>query len=86
MGILSWIIVGLIAGWLAGEMMRGAGFGLVGNIIVGIVGALLGGFLATALFNVPDPVNGINITSIIVAFLGSVILLAILRMFRGTRV
>jgi len=86
MGILSWIIVGLIAGWLAGEMMRGAGFGLVGNIIVGIVGALLGGFLATALFNVPDPVNGINITSIIVAFLGSVILLAILRMFRGSRV
>lgn len=86
MGILSWIIVGLIAGWLAGEMMRGAGFGLVGNIIVGIIGALLGGFLATALFNVPDPVNGINITSIIVAFLGSVILLAILRMFRGTRV
>ena len=86
MGILSWIIVGLIAGWLAGEMMRGAGFGLVGNIIVGIVGALLGGFLATALFNVPDPVNGINITSIIVAFLGSVVLLAILRMFRGSRV
>lgn len=86
MGILSWIIVGLIAGWLAGEMMRGAGFGLVGNIIVGIVGALLGGFLATALFNVPDPVNGINITSIIVAFLGAVILLAILRMFRGSRV
>lgn len=86
MGILSWIIVGLIAGWLAGEMMRGAGFGLVGNIIVGIVGALLGGFLATVLFNVPDPVNGINITSIIVAFLGSVILLAILRMFRGSRV
>jgi uncharacterized membrane protein YeaQ/YmgE (transglycosylase-associated protein family) len=85
-GILSWIIVGLIAGWLAGEMMRGAGFGLVGNIIVGIVGALLGGFLATALFNVPDPVSGINIPSIIVAFLGSVILLAILRMFRATRV
>jgi uncharacterized membrane protein YeaQ/YmgE (transglycosylase-associated protein family) len=86
MGLLSWIIVGLIAGWLAGEMMRGAGFGLVGNIIVGIVGALLGGFLATVLFNMPDPLSGINITSIIVAFLGSVILLAILRMFRGTRV
>lgn len=86
MGILSWIIVGLIAGWLAGEMMRGSGFGLVGNIIVGIVGALIGGFLASALFNVADPVSGINFTSILVAFLGSVVLLAILRMFRGSRV
>lgn len=86
MGILSWIIVGLIAGWLAGELMRGSGFGLLGNIIVGIVGALLGGFLATALFNVADPLSGINLTSLVVAFLGSVILLAILRMVRGARV
>lgn len=86
MGILSWIIVGLIAGWLAGEVMRGAGFGLLGNIIVGIIGGLLGGFLATALFRVPDPMMGINIVSIIIAFLGAVVLLAILRMLRGTRV
>jgi uncharacterized membrane protein YeaQ/YmgE (transglycosylase-associated protein family) len=86
MGILAWIIVGLIAGWLAGELMRGSGFGLLGNIIVGIVGALLGGFLASALFNVADPLSGINITTVIVAFLGSVILLAILGMMRGTRV
>jgi uncharacterized membrane protein YeaQ/YmgE (transglycosylase-associated protein family) len=86
MGILSWIIVGLIAGWLAGEMMRGSGFGLVGNIIVGIVGSLLGGFLATALFNVPDPLTGINITTIIIAFVGSVVLLALLRLLRGSRV
>ena len=86
MGILSWIVVGLIAGWLAGELMRGAGYGLVGNIIIGIVGALLGGFLATALFNVPDPINGINISTILVAFLGSVVLIGILRLVRGTRV
>ncbi len=86
MGILSWIIVGLIAGWLAGQLMRGSGFGVLGDIIIGIVGALLGGFLATALFNVPDPVNGINISSILVAFLGSVILVAILRLLRGARV
>lgn len=86
MGILAWIIVGLIAGWLAGELMRGGGFGLLGDIIIGIVGALLGGFLATALFGMPDPLSGINITSIIVAFLGSVVLLAILRLLRGARV
>jgi len=86
MGILSWIIIGLIAGWLAGEVMRGSGFGIVGDIIVGIVGALLGGFIATALFNVPDPLTGINITTLIVAFLGSVLLIAILRAVRGARV
>ncbi len=79
MGILSWIVVGLIAGWLAGLVVRGGGFGLVGDIVVGIVGALIGGFLAGSLFNVPDAVNGINLTSILVAFLGAVILILILR-------
>lgn len=86
MGILSWIIVGLVAGWLAGELMRGSGFGLLGNMIVGIIGGLLGGFLATALFNVADPLSGINITTIIVAFLGSVVLLGLLGLLRGARV
>jgi len=83
MGILAWIIVGLIAGWLAGELMRGSGFGLLGNITVGIVGALLGGFLATALLNISDPLSGIDPTTVIVAFLGSVALLALLRLLRG---
>lgn len=83
MGLLAWVIVGLIAGWLAGELMRGAGFGLLGNIIIGIVGALLGGFLATALLNIPDPLTDIDPLTIIVAFLGSVVLLALLRLMRG---
>ncbi len=86
MGILAWVIVGLIAGWLAGELMRGSGFGLPGNMIVGIVGALLGGFLATALFNIPDPLRGVDLTTILVAFLGSVVLLALLRLLRGVSV
>lgn len=86
MGLLSWILVGLIAGWLAGELMRGAGFGLIGNIIVGIVGALLGGFLASALFHVGDPLSGFNLPTLIIAFLGSVVLLAILSLFRRARV
>lgn len=50
MGIISWLIVGLIAGWLTGLVMKGGGYGLVGDIILGIVGALIGGFLASALF------------------------------------
>ncbi|WP_423223354.1 GlsB/YeaQ/YmgE family stress response membrane protein [Candidatus Amarolinea aalborgensis] len=85
MGILAWIVVGLIAGWLAGQVMRGGGYGLIGDIIVGIVGALIGGFLASTLLKMPDAVNGINVTSILVAFIGAVILIAILRMVPGGR-
>ena len=83
MGILSWIIVGIIAGWLAGVVMKGSGYGVLGDIILGIVGALVGGFLAGALFGVPDPVNGINFTSIIVAFLGAVVVVALVRALPG---
>ena len=85
MGILAWIVVGLIAGWLAGQVM-GSGFGLVGDIIVGIVGAVVGGYLAATFLNMPDAVNGINVTSIVVAFVGAVILLFVLRMLGGRRV
>ena len=80
MGILAWIVVGLIAGWLAGQVMRGGGYGLIGDIIVGIVGAVIGGFLAATFLKIPNAVNGINVTSILVAFIGAVILIAILRM------
>ena len=81
MGILSWIVVGLIAGWLAGQVMRGGGYGLVGDIILGIIGGVVGGYLAGALFGVADAVNGINVVSIVVAFVGVMILIAISRMF-----
>ena len=82
MGILAWLVVGLIAGWLAGQVMKGGGYGLVGDIIVGVIGALLGGFLAGALFGI-DGISGINVTTIVVAFLGAIILIAILRMLPG---
>jgi len=85
MGVLSWIVVGLIAGWLASVVMRGGGYGLIGDIIVGIVGALLGGFLAAQLLGIPNAVNGINVTSILVAFVGAVILIALLRALSGRR-
>jgi uncharacterized membrane protein YeaQ/YmgE (transglycosylase-associated protein family) len=83
MGILSWIVVGLIAGWLAGTLMRGRGFGIIGDIIVGILGALIGGFLAQAVFKIPDAVNGFNPISIVVAVIGAVILIAIVRLLPG---
>lgn len=83
MGLLAWIIVGLIAGWLAGVVMKGGGYGVLGDIILGIVGAVVGGFLAGALFNVPDPVSGINATTLIVAFIGAVIVVALVRALPG---
>ena len=85
MGLLSWLIVGLIAGWLASQVMKGGGSGLVGDIVVGIVGAMIGGFLAGTLLGIPNAVNGINLSSIIVAFLGAVVLIAILRMISGRK-
>jgi uncharacterized membrane protein YeaQ/YmgE (transglycosylase-associated protein family) len=85
MSILAWLVVGLIAGFFASRVMGGGGNGLIGDIIVGVVGALIGGWLATTLLNMPNPVNGINIGTIIVAFVGAVILLAILRLFSRRR-
>jgi uncharacterized membrane protein YeaQ/YmgE (transglycosylase-associated protein family) len=76
-------VVGAIAGWLAGHLVRGEGFGCLGDIIVGVVGGLLGGFLASRLFNMPDAVNGFNLTSIIVAFLGAVLVVVVIRLLRG---
>jgi uncharacterized membrane protein YeaQ/YmgE (transglycosylase-associated protein family) len=85
MGLLAWIIVGLIAGWLAGLVMRGSGYGVLGDIIIGIVGALVGGFLASALFDVSDPLTGIDVTTLVVAFSGAVITIALLRALGGRR-
>jgi uncharacterized membrane protein YeaQ/YmgE (transglycosylase-associated protein family) len=85
MGILVWIIVGIIAGWLAGLVMRGSGYGIVGDMVLGIVGALVGGFLAGALFNIPDPISGLNLTTLIVAFLGAVIVVALVRLIASGR-
>jgi uncharacterized membrane protein YeaQ/YmgE (transglycosylase-associated protein family) len=79
-GIIAWIVVGLIAGWLAGQFMRGGGFGLVGDLVVGLVGALIGGFVFGLLF--PGTSAGL-IGSIVVAFVGAVILIAITRAVSG---
>ena len=78
---LSWIVVGLIAGWLAGMVMKGGGFGLIGDIIVGVVGGLLGGWIATSLLHWGG-LTGIDLRSILIAFAGAVILLLVLRLIR----
>lgn len=78
-GIIAWIIVGLVAGWAASSVSRGHGFGIVGDIIVGLIGALIGGFLAG--FFIHGSVGLIG--SIVIAFIGAVVLLALLRAFTG---
>ena len=77
MSIIGWIILGLIAGWLAGLIMRGGGYGIIGDIILGIIGALVGGFLSSALLGVD--VTGFNLTSLVIAVLGAIIVIAIAR-------
>ena len=78
-GIIAWLVVGLIAGWLAGMVMKGGGYGVVGDIVIGIVGALVGGFVFS-LFTGGGTAGFWG--SIAVAFVGAVILIAIVRAIR----
>jgi len=80
MSILLWIISGIIAGWLTGLIMKGGGYGIVGDLIVGLIGGLIGGFLA-GMFGVA-PTSWVG--QIVMAVIGGVILVAILRMFNRT--
>jgi uncharacterized membrane protein YeaQ/YmgE (transglycosylase-associated protein family) len=83
MSIIGWILLGLIAGWLAGQFMRGGGYGVLGDIVLGIIGAFVGGFLSSVLLGVD--VTGFNLPSIVIAFIGAVIVIAISRAFTGRR-
>jgi uncharacterized membrane protein YeaQ/YmgE (transglycosylase-associated protein family) len=79
MGFLAWIIVGLVAGWLAGLVMKGGGYGILVDIILGLLGGLLGGWLFGQLGIWP---GGGVVGSIIVAFIGAVILVGITRLIK----
>lgn len=82
-GIIAWLVVGLVAGFLASVVMRGGGYGVIGDIIVGLVGAFLGGLLTNLLgFGGSYGLIG----SIVVAFIGACILIAILRAVTRSRV
>jgi uncharacterized membrane protein YeaQ/YmgE (transglycosylase-associated protein family) len=78
---LAWIVVGLIAGAVAARVVTGRGFGCLADIIVGIVGAVIGGWLLSAVFNVGGTVGFFG--SIVVAFLGAVVLLLLLKLLSG---
>jgi uncharacterized membrane protein YeaQ/YmgE (transglycosylase-associated protein family) len=80
---LSWIIVGLIAGAVAARVVAGRGFGCIADIVVGIAGALIGGYLLGLVFNVSGTVGFIG--SIVVAFVGAAVLLSVLKLLSGGR-
>ena len=81
--ILVWIIVGGVAGLLASLLVRGTGLGLIGDILVGIVGGFLGGFIFNLLGYAG--VTGFNLYSVVVAFVGAVVLLLVARLLFGNR-
>ena len=84
MGIIAWLIVGAIAGYLAGFLVRGdESLGVIGHIVLGIVGALVGGFLAGVLTGGNDYITGINVTTIVVATIGAVIAVVGYNAIRG---
>ena len=77
-GIIWWIVVGLVAGWLAGQVMKGGGYGVLADIVLGILGGILGGWL----FGQMGIGAGSTIGSIVVAFVGAVILVGITRLLK----
>ena len=79
MEFIWFILVGLVAGWLAGQLMKGGGFGVIGDIVVGVLGALLGGFLFSSL---GVSLGGGLLGAIIVATIGAVLLIFILRLIK----
>ncbi|MBL8551606.1 MAG: GlsB/YeaQ/YmgE family stress response membrane protein [Hyphomonadaceae bacterium] len=82
--LIIWVVVGVVAGFLAGVIVKGYGLGLVGNLIVGIIGALLAGWLLPTLgvsFSVVNPL----VTSIVYATIGAVVLLLLIGLFRRAK-
>jgi uncharacterized membrane protein YeaQ/YmgE (transglycosylase-associated protein family) len=78
-GLLYWIVVGLIAGYLAGVVMKGGGYGVIADIILGMLGAIVGGWIFSAL---GIGAGGGLVGGIVVAFIGAVVLVAITRVLK----
>ena len=83
MSLIAWLVVGILAGWLA-ERITGRDHGLLTNLIVGVAGAFIGGLMVSSLLGFRY-VEGFNLPSIVVATLGAVILLAVFGIFQGRR-
>ena len=83
MGIVAWIVLGAIAGWLAGLLVKGdEGMGIIMHIILGIVGGLIGGWIVSAITGT-NPMNKLDIGSIITAVVGAVLVVVVVNMVQG---
>lgn len=82
MGLILSLILGAVAGWLAGLIMKGSGYSWLINIVLGILGSMLGGWLTSLLLGV-DLTTGFNLTTLIVSVIGAVVLVAIYRLITG---
>jgi uncharacterized membrane protein YeaQ/YmgE (transglycosylase-associated protein family) len=82
-GIIAWIVLGAIAGFIT-NLIMGGGEGVILTVVLGIVGAVVGGYLAGTVFKVAD-VTGINVESIVVAVIGAIIVVAVYRLLMGRR-
>lgn len=80
MSLIYMLLIGAVAGWLAGKVMKGKGFGLIGNIVVGIIGAVVGGWLLGAL---GVSIGGGTIGSLITALVGAIVLLVVVGLFKN---
>ena len=83
MSIIAWVVVGLLAGWIA-NMIVGGGGSILSDLILGVVGAIVGGFVAGLLFG-GDYTTGINFTTIIVSVVGAIIVVGLYRALTGSR-
>lgn len=83
-GIIAWIIIGVIAGWITGKLMKGSGYGFIMDMVVGLIGALIGGFISSHLGFGSTGEHGM-IISIVIAVIGAVVLTLILRLITGNR-
>jgi uncharacterized membrane protein YeaQ/YmgE (transglycosylase-associated protein family) len=79
MGFFASIVIGVIAGWLTGKLMKGGGYGLVGDLLLGLVGSIVGGWLSSVLLGV-DLTSGFNLTTLVVSVIGAVVVVAIYRL------
>ncbi len=76
---ITWLIIGAVAGWLAGVLVKGSGYGLVGNVVIGIIGSFVGGWLFSLLRIRVGPANSLC-GSIVVATIGAVVLIGVVRL------
>ena len=83
-GIIAWIVIGVVAGWLTGKLMKGSGFGFFVDMIVGLIGALSGGFISSHIGTGGVGDHGL-IMSIVIATIGAVLLTFLLRLVTGNR-